>query len=188
MKNRKIVIVAFLLVAMMLLGVGYAALTDTLTITGDIAAKTDIAQSEFDADIYFSAASIVKDDTGNNAAAQILEGRDSAKLISTHFTVKGQVVIAKFTITNDSPEFAARLTPSALAIENEADHDPVFTATWSWSETESDTSSYDLQPGESKDLWVTVTIIETPTEEHEATFEISFAGAQVDPVAAPVEP
>ena len=34
MKNRKRVVVAFLLVAVMLLGVGYATLTDVLEITG----------------------------------------------------------------------------------------------------------------------------------------------------------
>lgn len=181
MKNRKIVIVAFLLVAMMLLGVGYAALTDELTITGELQADTSVSQGEFDADIYFSAAAIVTDGTGNNAVAQILDGRDDAKVVATHFTTAGQEIVAKFTITNDSPEFASILTPSTLVVTNEAAHDPVFTVTWSWSDRETDTGDYTLMPGESKDLWVTITLDETPTEIHKATFKVTFAGEQVDP-------
>jgi hypothetical protein len=49
MKNRKIVVVAFLLVATMLLGVGYAALTDELTITGSLKTDTTAAMSAFGA-------------------------------------------------------------------------------------------------------------------------------------------
>ena len=193
MKNRKIVVVAFLLIAMLLLGIGYAALTDTLTINGDLKADTSVSQGEFDADIYFSATSVVKDDTGNQAASQILEGRDDATITAKHFTTAGQTVIVKFTITNDSTEFASRLTPSTLVVTNgtegePGEHTPVFTVKWSWSDTSDVQGAYDLQPGESKDLWVTIILDETPTDEHTATFVVSFAGEQVAPVTPPVEP
>ena len=54
MKNRKTIVVAFLLVAAMLLGVGYAALTDTLTIIGNAHIDVDTANKTFDEKVYFS--------------------------------------------------------------------------------------------------------------------------------------
>jgi len=41
MKNRKTVVVAFLLVAMLLIGVGFAQLTDQLLITGSAGVDAD---------------------------------------------------------------------------------------------------------------------------------------------------
>jgi hypothetical protein len=63
MKNRKTVVMAFLLVAVMLLSVGYAALTDVLDITGSADVNQSAAEEAFNEDIYFSAA--VANQTGN---------------------------------------------------------------------------------------------------------------------------
>ena len=68
MKNRKTVVVAFLLVAAMLLGVGYAALTDTLNIQGDFEVSQNNAENAFDDDVYFSAVS-----TGEGYTASIAD-------------------------------------------------------------------------------------------------------------------
>lgn len=54
MKNRKLAIVAFLLVAVMAIGVGYAALTDYLRVNGDIEVHAANAGVVFDEKIYFS--------------------------------------------------------------------------------------------------------------------------------------
>ena len=193
MKNRKVVVIAFLVVAAMLMGIGYAALTDTLTITGDLKADTSVSQPEFDADIYFSSTSIVSDDTGNMAASQILEGRDDAKITAQHFTTAGQKVKVKFTIANDSTEFAARLTPTALNVTNgtegtENEHEAIFDVVWSWNENSVDQSTFDLQPGTSKDLWVTIELSVTPTEEHTANFNVQFNAEEMAPTSTPVEP
>ena len=56
MKNRKTVVVAFLLCAVLLLGVGYAALSDTLDITGSADVNQSAAEEAFNEDVYFSAA------------------------------------------------------------------------------------------------------------------------------------
>ncbi len=53
MRNRKTVIVAFMLVAVMLMAVGYAALTTDLHIGGNATINADQAQSEFDTLIKF---------------------------------------------------------------------------------------------------------------------------------------
>jgi hypothetical protein len=99
MKNRKFVVVAFVVVAAMLMGVGYAALTDTLTVIGN--ANVDIAgaNSVFDERIYFSDAQVVKG----------VEGKDGVTFTADDATynVHGLATIADeavflFTIKNDS--------------------------------------------------------------------------------------
>ena len=182
MKNRKIVVVAFLLVATMLLGVGYAALTDTLTITGALKTDTTVAMDEFDADVYFSGTSIVRDDTVNKAASQIGDGRDEATIQALHFTAKDQVVVAQFTIANDSAnEFAAIIEGENVEVTNTADdHDPIFTVTWSWDQNSINTDDVTLQPGESKILYVTITLTETPQEIHEASFSVSYTATATE--------
>lgn len=57
MKNRKVIVTAFLLVAVMLLGVGYAAVSDTLNFSGDATISGDQAQHEFDVDVRITAVS-----------------------------------------------------------------------------------------------------------------------------------
>ena len=190
MKNRKTVVVAFLLVAAMLLGVGYATLTDTLTITGDLGAGTSVSQTEFDTDVYFSSTNVVTDDTGNQAASQILEGRDDAKITANHFTVKDQKVVVKYVIANDSTEFDALIDPTVqqVIVDNGADHDPVFSVVWEWDELGSnDTAEATIAAGGTKDLYVTITLIETPTDDHTGTFEITYNATAVDATAVPVE-
>lgn len=57
MKNRKVIVTAFLLVAVMLLGIGYAAVSDTLNFGGDATISGDQAQHEFDVDVRIEAVS-----------------------------------------------------------------------------------------------------------------------------------
>jgi len=57
MKNRKRIVVAFLLVAVMVIGVGYAALMDELTISGDATISALQVQNTFDENIHFVAVS-----------------------------------------------------------------------------------------------------------------------------------
>lgn len=58
MKNRRNVVVSFLLIAVLLLSVGYAALTDNLTLTGEATLNSTESQKEWEKDIYFSKAEL----------------------------------------------------------------------------------------------------------------------------------
>lgn len=60
MKNRRIVLVCFLLVAAMTIGIGYANLSDTLSVSGTASIDADNSQEVFEGDIYFANA-VVKD-------------------------------------------------------------------------------------------------------------------------------
>ena len=102
MKNRKIVVVAFLLIAVLLLGVGYAALTDTLTIIGNAHIDVDTANKTFDERIYFSAAEATST-TGTGTTADTASfTADDATYTATKLAVKGEQSVFTFTITNVS--------------------------------------------------------------------------------------
>ena len=100
MKNRKIVVVAFLLIAVLLLGVGYAALTDTLDITGSADVNVSDLEKEFEEDIYFSAA-VANEGTPNTASINA-DNNDKASFS------------AKSLITNDS-DHTVTITPKLNA-------------------------------------------------------------------------
>ena len=53
MKNRKIVVIAFTLIAVLLLGVGYAAVTDDLKILGHVKTNMETITSDFQLDVRF---------------------------------------------------------------------------------------------------------------------------------------
>ena len=101
MKKRKIVVVAFLLIAVLLLGVGYAAVTDTLTIIGN--AHIDMGQVEttFDTNVYFSAA-VATSSTGTGATADVASFTpDDATFTANKLAIVGEKSVFTFTITND---------------------------------------------------------------------------------------
>lgn len=102
MRNRKTVVVAFLLVAVMLLGVGYAALTDTLTILGNATIDMTGAQSNFDKKIYFSDAKVLYHGTGNQENDEAKFTADDATYQIHSLATKDEYAILKFEITNDS--------------------------------------------------------------------------------------
>lgn len=102
MKNRKTVVVAFLLVAVMLLGVGYAALTDTLTIIGNAHIDVDTANKTFDERIYFSAAEATSSSGTGTKADVVSFADDDATFTANKLALVGEKSVFTFTITNTS--------------------------------------------------------------------------------------
>ena len=109
MKNRRFVIGAFLLVAVLCLGVGFAALQQTLTVSGTLSYDPADAEVAFDEDVYFTGTPTV---TGNaQVMASItaeIDGSDNDKLEITvakdAFTSAGQSVTVTATVKNDSTD------------------------------------------------------------------------------------
>lgn len=102
MKNRRNVVVAFLLVAVMMLGIGYAALTDSLTIIGNAHIDIDTANKTFDERVYFSNAE--KTSTTGTGTTEDVVGfsGDDATFTANRLATVGQKSVFTFTITNDS--------------------------------------------------------------------------------------
>ena len=110
MKNRKSLI-AIMVLAVMLLGIGYAALTDTLDSTGSADVNQSAAEEAFNEDIYFSAA--VANEDGNTASVNA-DNNDKASFTAKTLKGKGDKVTFTFTIKNDG-DVDATVTPKLNA-------------------------------------------------------------------------
>lgn len=107
---------AFLLVAVMLLGVCYAALTDVLDITGSTDVNRSAAEEAFNEDIYFTAA--VANDSGNTAS---VNADNSGKASFSANTLKGMGGKATFTFTiTNKGNLDATVTPKISSNTNAA--------------------------------------------------------------------
>lgn len=179
MKNRKRVVVAFLLVAVLCLGIGYAALTDTLTIGGTFGIQVDNennpgAASEWDEDIYFSAVTKINcSNVGASTVAkeytpQISSDKDTitATIPTGALFVENDTVTFTATVKNDNPYYAAKLT----GITTTCDQETYFDVTTDL--TEGTTVAED---GGTKAIVVTIKVKQTPPDTLDnVSFSITF--------------
>ncbi len=120
MKNRKIILVAFMLVAVMLIGVGYAALTDIFVISGSAEVGIAEANKVFDDKIYFASAT-PKESTGTSGIADTASvsstDNDNASFSVNSLALMNEAATYTFIIKNDS-EFDATIAVKTPASEN----------------------------------------------------------------------
>ena len=170
MKNRRIVVVAFLLAAVLLLGVGYAALTDTLDITGSADVNRSAAEEAFNEDIYFSAA--VANDEGNTASVNA-DNNDKASFTAATLKGAGDKVSFTFTIKNDG-DVDANVTPTLNASLGNTN------PTYFDIESDWDGATKTLPAGETITYTVTVTLKQTPTDTIAGSFLIELTAVSVE--------
>ena len=151
MKNRKFVVVAFLLVAVLLLGVGYAALSDVLDITGSADVNQSAAEEAFNEDILFTAA--VANQEGNTASINA-DNKDKASFTANTLKGRGDKATFTYTITNNG-DLDADITPSISSNTNEA----YFKVYSDWNG-----AMKTLAAGQTITYTVTIELLETPTE------------------------
>ena len=103
MKKRNTTIFAFLLLAAVGMGVGYAALTQEMGVNGDVVLKNDQAQEEFTESIVFQEnPAIVSSNATAAADAIVLDGtRHNATWTINSLAAKGDTTKATFTILNE---------------------------------------------------------------------------------------
>lgn len=102
MKKRRTLIVSLLLVAALVLGIGYAALTDELTLTGKIKSDAQEMGSTFDGLVYFTNATVTNTPAVHiTADVQATYGGDEASYSIHGMNTVGDVVTMSFTIHND---------------------------------------------------------------------------------------
>ena len=128
MKNRRLVIGAFLLVAVLCLGVGFAALQDTLSINGTLSYNPAAAEEEFNADVQFVSAEIDATSTAEYADTITAVVGDvdtdnvndllTITVPADAFTSAGQVAVIKATVKNDSTDTVNVSAITKQAIES----------------------------------------------------------------------
>ena len=152
MKNRKTVVVAFLLIASMLMGIGYATLTDTLTIEGTASVKPEI-----DSHVYFIKA---ETSAGVFVDYSAQDNKDDVTFTVASLEKKGDTATFSFTVKNDSPDLGVTVTPVLPSSE-------CFTI-------KCDETSYELAAGGTIVIKVTVELDLTPTSDYSETFTVKL--------------
>ncbi len=170
MKKRRSVVIAFLLIAALLMGIGYAALTDVLDITGSADINQSAAEEAYDEDIHFSAA--VANDAGNTASVNS-DNNDKASFSAKTLKGKGDKVSFTFTIVNEG-DVDANVTPTLNATAGNTKPE-YFAISSDW-----DGATKLLKAGESLTYTVTVELLQTPTATISGSFLIELTAISVE--------
>lgn len=172
MKNKKTFIGVIVLLAVLMLGIGYAALTNiTLNINGSATGVPDGAN--FSVDFSDDTSKIVVDKTNANTNVVVdakKTGTLEAKLDVSNLTSKGESVTVTYTIENNSDDLSANLTldPASYKDDN--------------FEINAVLGSDSIAKGESTTVTVTATLLVTPvTEEVSASFKFAVEASPVQP-------
>jgi hypothetical protein len=170
MRNKRTVIVAFLLVAALALGIGYATLQDELAVTGS--ARTNVSSSEeaLDADVYFTKA-VISDTAAGTAEIKTPEGGTAKdkddlvviELLDTALKGAGDFVTISLEISNDS-DLAVKVGKPTINVVNTE----YFDVTTNW------TADQTVAASGTADMVVTVTLKKTPTDVVETTFTLDI--------------
>lgn len=160
--KRRTLIISFLLIAALALGIGYAALTDVLDIQGTTEVNQSAAEESFNHDIYFSAVS--EADDGSYTAQINTDNSDKASFTVTGLKDKNDAVSITFTISNVG-DLDAVVTPKLLQNSNP----DYFSITSDWQST-----AQTIAARTTKDITITVTLLELPTVTQAASFNIEL--------------
>ncbi len=182
MKNRKVIVTAFLLVAVMLLGVGYAAVSDTLNFGGDATISGDQAQHEFDVDVRIS--SVSEDmtdwhdysssgpeiDLADDLTVDIMGSGDNEQDVVDFqifsLTDAGEAQVIWFKVVNDSAHDA---TLYGSTITENGTHD-YFDAAYAIYTADGSATTTVLPAGGEVLVKLTITVKATPTELYQGNF------------------
>ena len=193
MKNRRIVIIAILLVSVICLGVAFAALVDDLEVNGTLALDNVIANDDFNQDVHFDKTKTPSADRplaakqGENVDIKIeadANGHADDKLTITIpkgiLNFSGDEVVVTAYVVNNSTEFDANVVVSGAAKDSEG----LCNVTCKISNANSATVA---KNGGTAPVEVTIKLIETVTGSESdigGTFSFSLAATSVKPTAA----
>ena len=164
MTKTKKIIVAFIILATLIIGIAYAAIENiTLHIAGTLA--VDPSQANFS--VKFSGVPIASD--SNKVKAAITDDLNATLNVSG-LEKKGETVTAKYTIQNTSEDLSANL--SAIVYNSNTEY---FKLTQTIDSTT-------IQKGEATTITITVELIKEPLTQTEN----STVGIQIE--AEPVQP
>jgi hypothetical protein len=160
MKNRRRTITAFILIACLVMGLGYAALTDVLDITGTAEITAGNAQAGFDEDIYFESAEALQHTTAAVPdSAEVLSNNDNAYFYSNNLATAGDTASFKFVIRNDS-DLEVTITPTLTSADGANTNTEWFSLVSDWAGQPKTVAA-----NSSIEYTVTITLLKTPTLE-----------------------
>lgn len=165
MKKKKSFVALALVVAVLVLGVGYALTTIDLKVNGDITVSPD--DSNFDVNFTDAKITTAGTLTGKTDTADKGNGKTATLSVKTLKTV-GEKVIAEYTITNNSKAGINATLSNPTATQTNDDAKDYYTVTATLADTNS------IVPNGTKKLTVTVELVKAPLDEVAGAFEVAF--------------
>ena len=165
MKKKKSFVALALVVAVLVLGVGYALTTIDLKVNGDITVSPD--DSNFD--VKFTNATVTGHGTVQDKTdeANIGDGRTATLSVKTLKTV-GEKVVAEYTITNNSKAGINATLSNPTATQKDDDAKDYYKVTAELADNNA------IVPNGTKKLTVTVELVKAPLDEVTGAFEVKF--------------
>ena len=180
MKAKRLTVVAFLLAAIMLLGVGFAAISDTLIITGNAGISSSEAESELNQDVYFSAVSTYQADPSKPQSksyeAYILpDNNDEIHFDATGLSAVGDYVEITATIANEFTEDVV-VTPT---IKEAAGDTSYFKISSDWRDAQDQVQPKTIAKGSNgnpttQTITIRLEVVQAPTAAVTATFKVEL--------------
>lgn len=171
MKRTKIYVMIAVIIAVLILGIGYAAISNiTLNINGTASATTADENFKVKFDGTVTPTSTVPDGVEGATATGTITNDTTATIAVSGLTTKDQTATVTYTILNDSPELSANLAASVKTNNN----DEYFDVTTSLAKTT-------LAKGETTTLTVTVKLKKTPIADQTTNITV---GIEASPVVA----
>ena len=161
MKNKKTFVGIALLIVVLVLGIAYAAITDTLTIDGS--AIAGVVDANFK--VAFTGNTEVTNDAV--AIAEAVDGEKTAELNVTGLKAAGETVTAKFEVDNTSNGLNAD-----LAVAHVNDNTEYFEVTTS-------VENANIAVDGKTNVVVTVKLLKTPIEQQEANIDVTLTATAV---------
>ena len=173
MKKRKIAIAAFLLCAVMAIGIGYAATTGALNIVGTMVA------TEEDYKVIISAAEV--DGTLPAGVSVTFDGQTSLSGVAvneTGFNIQGindttEVVTLKYSITNNNA-FTMQLTPTLLSLDIVSGESSAYDETHPFIVTIEPDTDFTIDSGETTTFKVVIKLRNEMATGQQAKIKIHF--------------
>ena len=181
MRNRKIIVTAFVLVAVMLMAVGFAVLTDNLIIAGEANANTSKSQDEWEKDVYFDSATPVTTTGTSGIADEASVGQsnnDHANYKVKSLALEGQVATFKFVIANDNETYDAKITIDDGYPTNT--NTKYYSVDYIYGDGDGDDDDTIVPAGGTLEVTVVVEMLQDPSENLSAQFTLNLTATSVE--------
>lgn len=189
MRTRRFTITAFLLAAIMVLGIGFAELADQLDITGTVEISKTQADATFDGDVHFNTAlnytygagntNVVKTGSEHHTSNSTAGGNvtfsaegDTATFMSTTFADIGDTTSIVFEIVN---EFSEKIDVVATISYTNNTGDVFSAVIEGWNDNKATIDAKDAQGNGTSQFTLKVTLTKVPEETVNATISVKFA-------------
>ena len=182
MKNRKGIIGLFLLVAIMLIGVGYAALSDKLTIIGNAHIDLNAASNTFDERVYFVSGSVkeVACESGDSGKDEVsATNTDDATFTANSLAIKGDYIIFEFVIKNES-NVAAEVTINEKKLSGDDNPSNSNKDKFAIEISYLNDNKIAAASGGTITVYVKISVIDVVTVETSATFGVELTATSVE--------